>query len=267
MDERAARHIADELSPDCRLHAHASIDWFKKGWLWFKPDGHGRVHTNVTNLKRELRPTLHFRNGETLVELDIRCSQPTLLYGMLPKGARAATDALEYLELCRSGDLYAALAGDMLRDDAKRAFFHFLYSYPVETHGRRRRIHSDPVKERARCRRDAVGRLMAARFPTVNQFIVGTKRQRGHRGFSHEMQRLESGLVIDSVCGRLMRENPDISILTIHDSLLTNASSASKVQTTFDRTLQAMGIAATVSATTYKRSDGTTGPTSRPTPI
>jgi hypothetical protein len=250
MDEPAARHIANNLAPKHRLRAHASIDWFTQGWLWFKPDNFGRIHTNVTNLKRELRPTLHFGDGEPLVEIDIRCSQPTMLYGMLPKDAREATDSLAYLELCRSGELYTVVGAGMSRGEAKGAFFHFLYSHQVEPEDLVRKPLQDPARELARRHRFAIDRIMASRFPTISRFIKQTKRMRGHKRFSHQMQRRESQIIIAGVCGRTWKDKPGVSILTIHDSLITGEPTARYIHTTVKETLHQSGINATTTTKT-----------------
>jgi len=255
MDELAAREIAKGLPQKHHFRAHASIDCLTGGrQKRFKPDDYGRIHTNVTNLKRELRPTLHFGNSEPLVELDISCSQPTLVHALMPLQAQDADDSQEYLKLCRSGDLYTVLAGDMYsalvgdmkRNAEKQAFFHFLYSWPVTTEGRQRRAHNDPIKEEKRLQRDAIGKALAAQFPTVSNHIQSTKQQEGHKGFSHKMQRLESQLIIDGVCGRLMRDDPSISVLTIHDSLLMEESNVERVQEAFEQSLQEKGITASI---------------------
>jgi hypothetical protein len=251
MDEWDARIIADNLEPNRRWHAHVSIDWFVQRRLWFKQDRFGRVHTNITSLKKQLRPTLHFGNYERLVELDIRCSQPTLVYAMLPMTARSADDALEYLKLCRSGELYPALAGEIPRGKAKGAYFHYLYSWQESKHVRCTRTHQDEAKELARRLRYSIADAMAKQFPTVDEFILRTKRRLGHKGFSHEMQRLESRLLIDGVCGRTMRENPSTTLLTIHDSLLTDERSLQSVHSTFSQTLDEFGIDATITTTNY----------------
>lgn len=230
IDEAVARAIAVQLPQKSQLSAHTSIDWLVSRRVRFKPDKYGRVHSVVTSMNRQLRRTLHFGDDQSLVEFDIRCSQPFLLYAMLSDDLRQAIDALEFLDLCRSGDLYEALTGNMTRDDAKEAFFHFLFAWPTDPSNGRMRPNEDSKKERARQCRNNIARTMAARFPSINGFIDKAKRQHGgHKRFSHQMQRLESGLVIDGVCGQLMQLFPTMPLLTIHDSLLVAESDAKEV--------------------------------------
>ena len=54
-----------------------ALDGFRHREFFFVPCDYGRVHTNITSLKSELRRFLSFR-GTNLVNLDIRNSQPLL---------------------------------------------------------------------------------------------------------------------------------------------------------------------------------------------
>jgi hypothetical protein len=63
--------------------------------------------------------------------------------------------------------------------------------------------------------------ILESDFPTVWAFIRNYKRQHGYRELSREMQRQESKLMIEGVCGRLMNEFPDCPLVTVHDSILT----------------------------------------------
>ena len=92
----------------------------------------------------------------------------------------------------------------MSRHEAKGAFFHYLYSWQENKGVRRMRVHADAAKQRKRLVRDAIAQIMATHFPTLSNFILQTKQMVGHKEFSHQMQRLESRLLIDGVCGQLM---------------------------------------------------------------
>ena len=55
----------------------AMIQRIKDGDFFSIPDRHGRFHSNLTNLKKTLRPFLRYRDSE-LVNLDIANSQPMI---------------------------------------------------------------------------------------------------------------------------------------------------------------------------------------------
>ena len=63
-----------------------SVEHIRQGDLWFTVDDFGRVHTNVTNLSRALRPYLAVQ-GERLANVDISESQP-LFFGMALASAK-----------------------------------------------------------------------------------------------------------------------------------------------------------------------------------
>lgn len=56
-----------------------SVDMIRRGDWFFSVDKYGRIHTNITNLKREMRPFLT-ANGQSLVNLDIASSQPLFIW-------------------------------------------------------------------------------------------------------------------------------------------------------------------------------------------
>ena len=65
--------------------------------------------------------------------------------------------------------------------------------------------------------------VLVEHFPTVWGFIRDWKRKHGYRDLACEMQRQESRLMIDRVCGRLMMEHPGCPVITIHDAIMTTA--------------------------------------------
>jgi hypothetical protein len=46
-------------------------------------------------------------------------------------------------------------------------------------------------------------------------------KENDHTALSIALQRIESTLVLEKICGRIAKENPNIPLLTIHDSILT----------------------------------------------
>ena len=72
------------------------------------------------------------------------------------------------------------------------------------------------------------------------------KRRFGYKVVARMLQRLESRLMIDGVCGKLVRNHPDVRFLTIHDSLLVAAESVGIVRRTIEAEFRAFGVEATV---------------------
>src|SRR5208337_2827125 len=83
IDEQAAL-TSVHGSPFQRSAQVAMIQRIKDGDFFSIPDRYGRFHSNLTNLKKTLRPFLRYRDSE-LVNLDIANSQPMVFCLLLVK--------------------------------------------------------------------------------------------------------------------------------------------------------------------------------------
>jgi len=238
---------------------HLAVQVIIDGHLEFKVCDYGRVHTIVTRLLKLIRNELRI-DGQQLVTIDIANSQPLFLLAamltaddsvdcgendaskgafwcrkaLLPPSASYTTsiyseqtqneavatmslypeDLRHYRTLCETGRLYQYLMDRMGWTTGKQAFkdqelFRCLYGTngSRDTDGNHNPSRLQPVLE--------------ADFPTVWGFITDWKRRHGYRDLACQMQRAESKLMIEGVCGRLMREHPDCPLVTIHDSIMT----------------------------------------------
>src|SRR5690606_15005808 len=57
-------------------------------------------------------------------------------------------------------------------------------------------------------------------YPKMAHLIEWVKRH-DYRHLAHELQRIESSIVIDDACEVMRLQHPDVPILTIHDAILT----------------------------------------------
>jgi hypothetical protein len=67
-------------------------------------------------------------------------------------------------------------------------------------------------------------------FPTIAGVIRELKRRYGHGVVAWLLTRVESGLIIDRICRRLMVEAPDVPLVTIHDMILTTSKNCRRVE-------------------------------------
>lgn len=95
-----------------KVHSHMiSITAIQNGeWFVYRPDKESRVHTNLTNLKREFRHFLKY-DGNHLMELDIRNSQPLIATTLIKKYWQRETgsipeDVIQYQKACEAGEFY-----------------------------------------------------------------------------------------------------------------------------------------------------------------
>lgn len=226
-----------------------------RGELWLTRCRYGRVHTPLTSLPAALRRCLTVR-GERLVSIDLRNSQPLFL-GVACLQAKptltlytpttstttnptphptppyndayfpdTASDLRAYLEVCERGEFYESLAHpDRTRDDVKARLWNPLFGHP----GRDRPYEG------------WVWARLNSRYPTVARFIRDSKA-RDHKRLAHLLQGAESDFFINTVCRRLMREEPDLPLYTIHDSLLTTADNVRRVRGVIMDEFSKMGL-------------------------
>ncbi len=218
---------------------------------------YGRFHSPLTRLHRALRPALSV-GGRPLVELDVANSQPLFLglvareyyrSGMARKrllertfdhpadvyrydrrtegnGRPCGNGGVEgYIRLCERGQFYESLmrAGDdrarFKTDLFREAFFG-------------RNAAKGPRPARAR---------FAAAHPAVAAVLRALKRT-DYRRSAWVLQNAEATLVVDVICGRLMRERPDLTLFTIHDSFLVLPEDAVYVRSVVEDEFRNRGV-------------------------
>lgn len=210
--EEALEYV-DSLDVDEYNSSKIAIDKFKnKDFFLYTDDFGKRVHTNITNLKSILRKYL-FYNNEKLVNIDISNSQPLLLIPSIFSirctfDINTERDLVYYKHLVEHGELYSYLmeqAGETDRAVFKEKFFRETF-FGKKT-----------------------SKLFCRLFPTIAMELLKIK-SKNYRNLARMMQRTESKLMITKICGRIMREYPNVFISTIHDSILTTEDNISKIQ-------------------------------------
>jgi len=193
----------------------------------------GRFHSNVTNLAKGLRPYLRV-NGEPLVNIDIKNSQPYLSTIILTNPGKVSCmtenpafalllqtlkvslnkDVKEYISLVVSGQLYEALMKDfeLTRDETKVQLLRILFA--------RNRMPKDGINRKCRM-------IFKKKFPTVYRIFNKVRgRERGDKfhnfkRFAILLQRIEAFLMLDVILKRIYKELPGTVAITIHDSVMT----------------------------------------------
>jgi len=158
----------------------------------------GRIHTNITGLKRESRAALRL-DGEPLIEIDMVNCQPFLL-GQLSREE-------SFMDYCQKGLIYEHLANhlSLSRDDAKELYFKTIYGR-IEYANRR-------LKE-----------FFACEFPETWATITQSK-EFDHANLAINLQKAEVAMmeVVWSSLARL-----EIPFLTIHDAILVKMGDLDK---------------------------------------
>jgi hypothetical protein len=82
---------------------------------------------------------------------------------------------------------------------------------------------------------------LKAKYPAVARMLHDLKR-RDHSRAACLMQNYEATLFIHRVCGRIMKERPDLILFTIHDSILTTRDNVAYVKRVFTEEFNRVGI-------------------------
>ena len=201
-------------------------------------DTSGRFHSNITNMKKELRQFLRV-NGEPLVNIDIKNSQPFLSTILLTNPKKVAhftnnsafsvllqtlkvsnnEDVKKYISLVVSGQIYEYLMikfednGLILdRSETKLQMLRIMFA--------RNRSPKNETNKKAR-------QIFINEFPTVHKTfskIRGTKtgdKFTNFKRFSILLQTIESHLLLKVILKRIKTEMPDTITITIYDSIMT----------------------------------------------
>lgn len=233
--------------------------------MYVKHDDFGRVHTNVTQMKKEVRDLCMYCDGERVGGVDIKSSQAAFLAAILREWASVAksplhtprshfiaiepfwrpernaeyaeyleTELEKYSEILREGRMYEFFADEMGkmgynidRKTAKSNFIVMLFSRTfIDVNRNPERILTREVWKR--------------NFPHLLDCIDSMKR-RNYASLAYELQRTESSFVFETVIPRIV-EQVGCHFCTVHDSVIVPASCVLQVQRIMDEELVKCGI-------------------------
>lgn len=235
-----------------------SIEKFSAGALHLNIDDFGyRLHSNLTNLNSILRNLLTY-NGLQLISIDISNSQPymstllfnssfwelpsqtdvlthnsiglsttnifnkysTCLFIMLCKKANSneKSDLHKYLEIVQKGIFYEYMATQSNididnRKQVKAAMFQVLFTDN----------HFINQKEAA------PKRIFKELFPDVYK-LFSLLKQKEKNNMPMLLQRIESHVILLTITKRIAKEQPNLPIFTIHDSIVTTKGNEVYIQ-------------------------------------
>ncbi|WP_350410291.1 hypothetical protein [Pontibacter populi] len=203
------------------------IRQFELGEIFFKRAPKGdRIFTTANLMPRDLRKFIKHKRGKALFEADIRNCQPLMLCGLLKKRYRGKweTDLLLYKDLCEKGKFYNYLFKvmygielDEMSEETRIRFKEKLFGY----------VYYCNIYESASYSEYVI--TFKKEFPTVYTFIIEYKTEHGYKALSTEMQRVESKLMINTVCTQL--KDNKCSVLSIHDGLIVTEDEIEHTET------------------------------------
>lgn len=186
-----------------------SIYAYDDEWYRFTVDHTGnRAHTNLTNLKSDLRQFLYV-DGEQLGQVDIKNSQPLFFclhikdLNLIPQ-----IEKDKYLEIVVSGKFYEFFMGKLnipseKRQDVKHKILAALFF------------------DRNRIKESRYIRVFKEDFPEITKYIKREKAKY-YKTFAILLQKTESKFVIEKVVAKFMKQFGESNefISTIHDNIV-----------------------------------------------
>lgn len=209
-----------------------SIDYLNRKNFYFKVDNvAGRIHTNISNLPKELRPFLNY-NGQKLINIDISNSQPflfnilmlnhfsnnfqspnSLLYNSFNNFLLTSpyvvqfSDVKMYVELTSKGKFYEYVMNEAGVKEKERGIFKKIFFERIFFCKNSKRKYK-------------VAKLFRNLFPNVYDVITDYKKE-DYTQLAIKLQSAEAEIMINKICKRIAQERPEIFVSTIHDSILT----------------------------------------------
>ena len=218
IEELKAKNLIDEPKYQRNLISIENIDLQN---IYFNFDDYGRFHTNFTILKKEIRNEFLSINNEMIAEVDIKNSQPLFFAVILKKHLLDINgDTKKYFDLVKNGLLYDdIIANSKLskRHEAKELIYKVLFGDNLKTNKKSN---------------DIFRKL----YPSVYEYILEFKEnKKNYKELSHELQKMESEFIFNNIIKEIYEIYPEITIFTVHDSILFPKSYQEKVEVIFNK--------------------------------
>jgi hypothetical protein len=198
-----------------------SVESINDKHIFYHFDKYGRMHTNFTILKSFIRKNCLLINDELTCEIDIKNSQPLFLSKLIEYSKSSWIDLNEFKlfkELTINGIYYDYLLEKTPeikdRNKAKEVTYKVLFGR--NHHNSKSDIYFKNL------------------FPTIHNFIKLYKKEHNdYKVLAYRLQNSESNLIYNKIIREIMNTFPDISIITVHDSIIIPNSYKESVNAIF----------------------------------
>jgi hypothetical protein len=199
-----------------------SVESIHDRHIFYHFDSFGRLHTNFTILKSFIRKNCLLIKNHSTCEIDISNSQPLFLTKIINEEGIGLSNTHEFKVfsyLVIHGKFYQFLM-DNSDIKNKKEIKELVY---ITLFGRNNKKMNNPF---------------AKLFPKIYKFIIDYKQSYGdYRIISHKLQNLESNFIFNKVIKTLSVINPQINVITIHDSIIVAEQFKKEVQSLMDSIL------------------------------
>lgn len=184
-----------------------SVESINEQHIFYHFDHFGRMHSNYTILKTFIRKNCLLIDGEETCEIDISNSQPLFLSKLIrdSKSRWVNPEELElFTILVQNGRYYQYLMDNLgikNKSEAKELTYKVFF-------GKNHKNSMWDVK-------------FESLFPTIHLFIKLYKKEHtDYKVLAYTLQRMESKLIFGEIVKTIMIVNPDIKVITVHDSII-----------------------------------------------
>lgn len=180
-------------------------------------DEYGRLHTNFTNLKKNIRNNFLTIDDKEIDCLDIKNCQPKLLAKIIKDNEKTLTPGLEaFILAVQSNAFYESFEKHKLeKKQIKKLVFQIFFG---------------------KNKNDKKNIAFKELWPDVWHWIVRLKKEkRNHKHLSHLLQKMESELIYDKICYEVKQNYPEIALFTVHDGIYFAKENLEKVKPIFDK--------------------------------
>jgi hypothetical protein len=158
-------------------------------------------------LKSFIRKNCLLIDGEETCEIDIKNSQPLFLSKLIDESNTrwVKPDEFElFSTLVRDGNYYQFLIDKLQLENklvAKKLTYKVFFGQNRDN--------------------SKIDQMFIRLFPTIHNFIKLYKSEhKDYKVLAYDLQKAESNLVFNQIIKKIMNLNPDIKIITVHDSII-----------------------------------------------
>lgn len=201
-----SQYMNKKINHESFLANMMNVDAIDHKSLYYSEDSYGRFHTNFTTLKKNIRTEFLTIDNQELMELDIKNSQPVFLLSILKDYNFHLLHPKEYEKY------YNSVRDGLFYDELSKY-------YKVDRKKTKKLVYT--VLFGKNSLKMFYNRIFKKVYPEVFNFIVDYKKKfKSYNELAHELQRKESCLVYDNICYFILKNNPNLDLFTVHDSLI-----------------------------------------------
>jgi len=198
-----------------------SVESINDKHIFYHFDHYGRVHSNFTILKTFIRKNCLLIDEEETCEIDLPNSQPLFLSKLIKDSQTRWVNSDElsiFTTLVRNGNYYQYLIDNLkLSGKAQAKELTYKVFFGKNLKNSKWDIKFEKI------------------FPTIHHFIKLYKKEHNdYKVLAWTLQRMESKLIFSEIIKTIMIVNPDIKVITVHDSIIVQQRHRDFVSSVFN---------------------------------